>query len=189
MTHYDIIALDTIADDPNALPAVGGLYGIALIDVRVLTPPLHRAGLALDSLGLGRLPFMYVAAATCMRSDVARHLINHSAGSVLRQSLGALLRDDLDLAVHGAGLLLSFDPASETRLTGWMIRNLVVVTKETVQPDRTERRGRVDIYADADGYPVMGRRTYDTPWSRLLVCKQPRQTRHDAGPALNGPAA
>ncbi len=141
MRPYDIMALDAIADDATVLPLTGGLYGIALIDVRVITPSLHRAGLALDAVGLGRLPFLYVAAASSLRADVAQHLVDDSTHSALRQTLGALLSGDLALTVKApSGPQLSFDRDSETRLTSWMVKNLVVATLQSRLPVEGERR-------------------------------------------------
>lgn len=167
MKQYDIIAADAILATPSIIPDAGGFYGVAPLDPLLMDATLDRAGLTMDALGLGVLAFLYVGVGASLRDCIVPHLRDDSAGSRLRQSLGALLRDDLDLIVrHSAKGALRFEPASEKRLTGWMASNLQVAILRVQRSPGAERRvgGRGDEVTFQHG-----RRLHDAAWSRFLV--------------------
>lgn len=167
MRHYDIIPIGAIIADPTIVPAFGGFYGIAPVDPVVMQTALDRAGLTMDAMGLGVLSFLYVGVGASLRDCLVPHLRNDSAGSRLRQSLGAILRDDLDLTVrHSAIGSLRFEPKSEKRLTDWMAASLQVAILRVDRPGQSERR------VSGQGEQVVmqrGRRVHDNAWSQVLV--------------------
>ena len=167
MRHYDIIAARAIAANPSILPDQGGFYGVAAIDPVLMDATLDRAGLTTDVMGLGVLAFLYVGVGASLRECVAPHLRNDSSCSRLRQSLGALLRDDLALIVrHSAKGTLRFEPESEAKLSQWMQANLQVAILRVDHPVHAERR----IGGHGEEVTVQrGRRMHDNAWSQFLV--------------------
>ena len=124
------------------LPSVPGCYAL------VADPA------ALEELGLGagtNPTVLYVGKSEdSVRSRVSRtHLLKDRTGSsTLRRSIGALLREDLDLHPQPRSSKRSlrdltnykFDPAGEARLTDWIGTNLRVVGIAVPDPAAKESK-------------------------------------------------
>lgn len=184
MTHYEIFPARAIYQDVSLIPDVGGMYGFALADPAPFVEALDRVGLGLDVVGLGHLPLIYIGASgQSLRSRVAEHLANDAVSSALRQSLGAILRDDLDLTLRSnlTEGQLAFEPDSEARLTAWMVANLLVTLLPGQRPVEAERRS---CLAQDPNLPIPGRRVHDTAWAHVLLHRNDGQL--DRSPESGG---
>lgn len=169
MKNYAIHSADAICKDIAAVPECAGLYAFMLKDPAVLAPALDRAGLVMDVMGLGQAPLLYVGASgDSLRRRLACHLRDDTQGSTFRQSLGALLAEELSLTIRPVPSrhVFGFIPADEARLTRWMRDHLQVALRPAMRPAALERR------AIADQDPLLnitGRRAHDTAWTLLLL--------------------
>lgn len=166
---YVIHSADAIHSDITLIPEVGGLYAFSLKDPSVLAEPLARAGLAMDVMGLGQRPLIYIGASgDSLRRRVRSHLRDDTQTSSFRMSLGALLTDQLALTVKPVRhkSVFGFLPQDEARLTAWMIQNLDVGVLPAVRPKALERRA---ITQSDPVLNIQGRRAHDAAWQVLLL--------------------
>jgi hypothetical protein len=106
-------------------PSEAGIYAVYL-----------RSGVTLGSLPAGREGLIYLGSSSDLRQrDLETHFGDKGSSlSTLRRSLGAILRDDLNLSAipctpgpsYTKLTSYKFDPDGEERLTKWMAENLEV---------------------------------------------------------------
>ncbi|WP_293003351.1 GIY-YIG nuclease family protein [Mycobacterium sp.] len=122
----------------QSAPSVAGVYAI-----------FSRAQCALPGVTLTGGDVVYIGSSSNLaQRSIGTHFATGQSGfSTLRRSIGALLRDQLDLVPRprGAGSSDSnfrhyrFDDAGEDKLTSWMIRNFDASVYPVPDPGRVER--------------------------------------------------
>ena len=166
---YVIHPADAILSDVTVIPDVQGLYAFMLKDAEALAGPLERAGLAMDVMGIGKAPLIYIGASgDSLRRRVRCHLRDDTQNSTFRMSLGALLIDQLGLTVKPIPYkgVFGFTRPDEARLTAWMAEHLDVGVLPAVRPLEMERRA---IIQEDPVLNISGRRAHDAAWQVLLL--------------------
>ena len=166
---YVIHSVDAIHRDIARVPDVGGLYAFMLKDPDALNAPLERAGLAMDVMGMGEQPLLYIgASADSLRRRIRCHLRDDTQASTFRQSLGALLAEPLSLEIKPVAYkkVFGFTPSSEARLTQWMGQHLLVGVLPAPKPLELERR---TIRTEDPMLNIVGRRMRDGAWAVMLL--------------------
>ncbi len=180
---YVIHSVEAIHADITLIPEVGGLYAFSLKQPSVLAEPLARAGLAMDVMGVGQRPLIYIGASgDNLRRRVRSHLRDDTQTSSFRMSLGALLSNDLALTVKPVRHkhVFGFVPQDEARLTAWMVENLDVGVLPASRPMVMERRA---ISQSGPLLNIKGRRVHDDAWQVLLLRRRCLDQTLEAKPA------
>lgn len=98
LSSYLIQPSGAIRQFIHQIPEEGGVYAMLLDHPEALQPALDRARLRLDPLRLGKRAILYLGATDdSLRCRLKCHLSNDTARSTFRQSLGAVLAEELKL--------------------------------------------------------------------------------------------
>ncbi|MCZ4109572.1 hypothetical protein O3U67_15890 [Brevundimonas diminuta] len=131
LSSYLIQPSGAIRQFIHQIPEEGGVYAMLLDHPEALQPALDRARLRLDPLRLGKRAILYLGATDdSLRCRLKCHLSNDTARSTFRQSLGAVLAEELKLEARPSGRRgFSFEPRSELILSDWINDHISIAVR------------------------------------------------------------
>ncbi len=129
-----------VVKDPAIVPSTRGIYGWYF---DIWPPKTPKGNVTVDGhilLYIGIAGATPNSRSTLRKRICSNHLGKHSTPqSTLRRTLGALLKDQLDLVRHPkAGRKYWYGPEGEARLRQWMIDHTVLAWQEDDTPREIE---------------------------------------------------
>ena len=180
-SNSELVPSRVAAEEFDRLAGSGGLYAIFSDPAQLL---LERSGyMEFDQrplLNVGGFDLLYLGATVgSLRQRVRCHLCGDSRGSSFRQSIGALLADELNLDPESFAGQSGFGfGEGEPRLTKWLMDHTAVVAVPCEDPFRLERELLINNPAPLN---ITGRRRHRfakyLTSLKQLYCRRPQSTR------------